>query len=229
MLFIFVFSLPLGWRCVPCFLPMELILLYLTAIPRQLWMLRQQKNFKISFHVCSVFCLISFYCHSQIPNAMSDIEVRANWGVINKSTAVFEMRSKCSMFPLKFLGKWNAWEGEKRTILPVPSCHFLCLYCYRIALDLNRWVRNCSNKKIITWCLHILKIEVPVAWKLKVTLVNSKCVLSVYPWHKPLGWKSCRYRKTNKFDIVEERHLHRLLLLTFQISLNQLNLRAINC
>ena len=65
LLFIFVFSLPLEWRCVPCFLPMELILLYLTAIPRQLWMLRQQKNFKISFRVRPVFCLISFYCHGQ--------------------------------------------------------------------------------------------------------------------------------------------------------------------
>lgn len=130
LLFIFVFSLPPGWRCVPCFLPMELILLYLTAIPRQLWMLHQQKNFKISFHVCLVFCLISFYCHGQISDAMSDIEVTANWGAINKSTTVSEMRSKCSMFSLKFLWKWSSWEGENKIILPVPSCYFHGLYSY---------------------------------------------------------------------------------------------------
>lgn len=111
LLFILVFSLPLEWRCVPCFLPMELILLYLTAIPRQLWMLRQQKNFKTSFHVCSVFCLISFHCHSQMSDTMSDIEVTAK--------TVFEMRSKCLMLPLKFLAKWNAWEGENKIIMPV--------------------------------------------------------------------------------------------------------------
>ena len=57
-----------------------------------------------------------------ISDTMSDIEVAAK--------TVFELRSKCSMLPLKFLGKWNAWEAEKKIIMPVPSCHFHGVYSY---------------------------------------------------------------------------------------------------
>ena len=77
-------------------------------------------------------CMFSFLFEWSLSTVTAKINIRYNVWYRSHSKNSFwtEIKNKCSMLPLKFLGKWNAWEGEKKIIMPVLSCHFHGVYSY---------------------------------------------------------------------------------------------------